>query len=232
MIELYVLRAFASTDKPGSGGVCGVIFDPTTRLSEVDRQQIASNRRLPEIVYVDDLENAAVQVFTPSRQRAYAGYPLIAAAWLLCRQGYRVHAMCPPAGSVPARVDAHGAFLSLPLAWVHPYEFQEVKDPAALCGEIMHGRTTRSDISNHDRVVLWAWSDPTARKVVMKSTIPDHPYGQGISASIALALGAAVGTPLLVEQGDFSICTVVSGNDGVLEVGGYVTLDGLERLDN
>jgi len=231
MIELYVLRVF-TTDKPGSGGACGVIFDPTTRLSEADRQQIASNRRLPEIVYIDDLEDASAQVFTPSRQRAYAGYPLIAAAWLLCHQGYLVHAMCPPAGSVPVRVDAHSAFLSLPLAWVRPYEFQEMKDPAALRVETMHGVTTRSDLSNHDRVVLWAWSDHIGRRVVTKSTIPDHPHGQGISASIALALGAAVGTPLLVEQGNSSICAVASGNDGVLEVGGHVTLDGLERLND
>lgn len=231
MIELYILRVFV-TGKPGSGGMCGVIFDPTARLSEVDRQQIASNRRLPEIVYIDDLESASVRVFMPSRQRAYAGYPLIAAAWLLRRQGYLVHVIRPPAGSVPARVDAHGAFLSLPLAWIHPYEFQEVKDPAALHEEIMYGVATSSDVSNHDRVVLWAWSDPIARRVVTKSTIPEHPHGQGISASIALALGAAIGTPLLVEQGNSSICSVVSGNDGALEVGGQVALDGLERLDD
>src|SRR2546421_879974 len=218
MIELYVLRVFASADNPQSGGMCGVVFDLMTKLSEVDRQQIASNRRLPEIVYIDTVENASVQVFTPSRQRAYAGYPLIAAAWLLHHQGYPVHTMSPLAGKVPARADTYGAFLALPLAWVHSYQFQEVKDPVALHQEITDDGTARSDGANHDQVVLWAWNDPVGRRIVTKSTIPHHPHGQGISASIALALGATVGTPLLVEQGNSSICSVVSGADGVLEV--------------
>jgi len=150
-------------------------------------------------VFIDNHHLGIVRVYTPSRERSHAGYPLLGAAWLLHQQGWSLSVLHCPWGPVQVRCMDNGAHMTIPHSWFVSIALEEVRDVVAL--RAMNPRT--------DRVVLW--SHDGHGRVVVRCTIPDHPPGEGVSASVAAAVAAAVGTPLEVELGCQSQAQVLSG---------------------
>lgn len=220
--KFFVLRVLGSQDIRGSGGLVGVApgsLCPTTE----ERQRFAAVQQLPEIVFVDDPELGHVQVFTPSRQRRYAGYPLIGAAWLLHKCGYRVECVVPPAGRMDVEFFAEKIFLWLSEDWLGEFETREFTD----ISEAIY-----AGVSSSDAVVNWVGIENPRESVFASFTIPDHPAGQGISASVAAALGSLLGTPLTVCQGNSSVMEVLARGARGLLVGGNVVVERSVHLDS
>jgi hypothetical protein len=216
---MHVVRVFAAAGEPGSGGLAGVVLDGRA-VPPAGRQAIAARRGLPEIVFVDDRSRGVVRVHTPSRERPYAGYPLLGAAWILHQHGWPVEALACAAGSVPVHCTEDAAFMTLPNGWRPPAVLQQVRDSATL----------RAMPPRSDRVILWSWDGAHERRVVARCTIPDHPAGEGISASVAAGVAAALGTPLEVELGRRSRALVPFGDDAAHVVGGCVRLERIEPV--
>ena len=219
MTELHVVRVLASDHVPGSGGLVGIVL-AGEEIDPADRQAIAARRGLPEIVFVDDRNRGAVRVHTPTRERPYAGYPFLGAAWLLHQHGWPVDALACHAVSVSIRCTEADAYMTIPTSWCSAVTLQEVDTVAEL----------RAIQPQPDSVVRWSWDHRRERCVVTQCTIPDHPPGEGISASVAAAVGAAVGPPVEVELGGGSVAHVLSGNKAGHLVGGSVSLEHVEPI--
>jgi PhzF family phenazine biosynthesis protein len=66
MTEVHVVRVF--TDEQGRhGNPLGVVLD-TPGLDDNRRQAIATELNFSETVFVDDLEQAQLRIFTPARE--------------------------------------------------------------------------------------------------------------------------------------------------------------------
>jgi predicted PhzF superfamily epimerase YddE/YHI9 len=218
---LHVLRTFVDRNVSGSGAISGVVLD-AGGISEQRRQRIASERRLPEIVFVDDLEHGIVQIFTASRQRPYAGYPLIATAWLLAQMNSPVNVISPPAGSTYVRYRGNGDIsLMIPEGWLHRYTFEQYQSVKGL----------RQIDPPSDNIIRWAWQKEKHAGIFARFTIPDHAPGSGVSAAISAALGFEVTIPLVIRQGNHAVCEVLRYEDfdGVW-VSGAVVLEYVTRL--
>lgn len=219
--SLYVLRTFVDWNIFGSGAVSGVVLDAGF-ISQRQRQRIASERGLPEIVFVDDLERGIVQIFTASRQRQYAGYPLIATAWLLSQVRGPINVITPPAGSTQVRYRGNGDIsLRIPDDWMRRHTFEQYSSVKEL----------RQIGPPSDSIIRWAWHEEQDARIFARFTIPDHAPGCGVSAAVSAALSIEVTIPLSITQGNCAVCEVLRYEDvaGVW-VSGAVVLEHVTDL--
>ena len=215
MPELHILRVFTAPD--GSGGNPLGVFLDGAAVPLGKRQAVAAEIGLSETVFVDDPPTGQVQIFTPAVEVPFAGHPLVGTAWLLASAREPVHVLRPPAGEVPARLEADRALVAGRPEWAPPFRWFELGSPAEVeeLAEAPEG---------HDLAGAYAWeSESTVRARVF-------PVRLGIqedeaTGAAAVVLGALLRRDLEIRQGKGSVIAVHPRPDGLVEIGGRVRLD-------
>lgn len=216
MPTLHVLRVF--TDESGEwGNPLGVFL--FGGVPEERRQSVAAELGFSETVYVDDLAEGRVQIFTPATELALAGHPLVGTSWLLARNGTPVDVLRPPAGDVDTWAEGMLTWIRGRPEWAPDWSFVEVDDPRQVAA--MRPETAEEP----EHTVYWAWVDSDggivrARAFAQRMGIPEDEA----TGSAALLLAARVGRPIEIWQGNGSLLYARPGPDGTAEVGGRVAL--------
>ncbi len=218
MPDVHVLRVF-SGPAASHGNLLAVFLDGAG-VPIAERQRTAAAIGFSETVFVEDRERAVLRIFTPAVELAFAGHPLVGTAWLLAREGAPADELRPPAGSVPAGTRADDrAWIAGKPEWAPPFEWVQldsVDDVEAL----------NSAPRGHDLIGAYAWEDDeTVRARVFPARLgiaEDEATG-----AAAMRLGALLGRAVTVRQGRGSIIEVRPRDDGLVEVGGRVVLDGV-----
>lgn len=218
----HVLRVFTAAD--GSGGNELGVFLDGSEVAPERRQAVAAQLGYSETVFIDDAATGVLRIFTPTLELPLAGHPLVGSAWLLGRVRGRVDTLRPPAGEVPVWTEDG-------LTWIRanpedgpPFELVPFASPAEV---------DALDPADRDGgwEAAWAWEDEAAGRVrarvfVHEAGIPEDEA----TGSAALRLGAAVGRPIRIRQGAGSELLARPADDGRVEVGGRVALDGVRDL--
>ena len=214
MAQLTVLRVFCG--EGGSGGnPLGVYLDGR-EFGADERQAEAKRLGYSETVFVDDPAAGALQIFTPAVELPFAGHPLVGAAWLLAQNGHHLSALHPPAGGVPARVEGDRAFVAGRPEWQPDYEWMELESPEEV--EALTGPPP----SRADMAAAYAPIDEHAIRARV------FPVAIGIAedeatGGAAVLLGALLGRPMRIHQGEGSVIDVLPRGDGYVEIGGLVS---------
>lgn len=214
--QLSVLRVF--TAKDGSGGnPLGVFLEGET-VRPAQRQIVAADLGFSETVFVEDAGAGRVAIFTPTLELPFAGHPLVGTAWLLAHEGTPPDVLRPPAGEVPARVEPWRAYVAARPEWAPPFEWVELDSPEEV--EALEGPP-----GGHDLVGAYAWRDDCrarARVFALRlGIVEDEATG-----AAAIRLGALLGRSFTIDQGRGSVIEVSPRDDGLVEIGGGVVLDG------
>ncbi len=214
MAQLTVLRVFC--DEAGNGGnPLGVYLDGQAFAPD-ERQNEAKRLGFSETVFVDDPATGAVQIFTPAVELPFAGHPLVGTAWLLAQDGHRLSSLNPPAGEVPARVEGDRAFVAGRPEWQPDYEWMELGSPDEV--EALTGPPpNRADLA-----CVYAPVDDHAIRARVFPVALGIPEDEA-TGSAAVRLGALLGRPMRIHQGEGSVIDVVPRDDGYVEIGGLVT---------
>ncbi len=117
MRACYVLRVFTTGDEGGNH--LGVIAD-ATGLDAAGMQEIAADLAFSETVFFDwnQSEVPVVRIFTPARELAFAGHPLVGSAWVLTTMAPGDHdRLACGIGEVRFSLEADGrtAWLAVPV---------------------------------------------------------------------------------------------------------------------
>lgn len=215
MLDLHVLRVFTGED--GScGNRLGVFLDGDG-VPPAERQDAAAEIGFSETVFVDDAGSGAVRIFTPAVELPFAGHPVVGTAWLLAKARAPVHALRPPAGEVPVRVENGRAFAAGRPEWAPPFEWVELDSPEEV--EALTGPP-----GGHDLVAVFAWAGEAAvrARVFPRRLGIDEDEATGAAAVL---MGAMLDRPVTIHQGVGSVIEVRPFEDGLVEIGGRVTLD-------
>lgn len=225
MVQVAVLRVF--TDTGGSfGNHLGVVADGAS-VDPQDRLLIARKFGHSAVVYIDDLESGAFQIWTPGGELPFAGHPAVGTAWFIGREtGTPPSLLQPPSGPTPTWTDGPMTWVTGSLAGTPPWWHERlaaVADVEALDGP---------QRPEQDLTQLWAWEDEAAGTVRARvfagrlDIAEDEACG---SASMRLA--AALGRPLTVRHGAGSMIGVRPGRlPGTADVGGLVVADPDQQL--
>jgi predicted PhzF superfamily epimerase YddE/YHI9 len=212
MTEVHVLRVF--TDEQGRhGNPLGVLLD-TAGLEDAGRQAIATKLNFSETVFVDDVEEARLRIFTPAAEIALAGHPLVGTAWLLRQEGDDVASLRPPAGEVPVRFDGDTTYITGRPEWAPEFEIVELGTPEEV--EALDGPPGGGGL-----VGVWAWEDEGSGRVRVRVFAP----GLGVdedeaTGAHAVRLADTLGREVRIRQGEGSIILARPLADGGVEIGG------------
>jgi predicted PhzF superfamily epimerase YddE/YHI9 len=219
MPELHVLRVFVGDD--GRGGNPLGVFLEGHGLPEERLQAVAADLGFSETVFVADALGGAVRIFTPAAELPFAGHPLVGTSWLLREEATPADVLRPPAGEVPTWRDGDLTWIRGDPAWAPPFDREQLGSAA----EVDAHPGARED----QNLQVWAWEDEDAGLVRTRvfprllGIVEDEATG-----AAAVALGAELGRPLTIRQGEGSRIDVRPGEDALtVAIGGRV-----ERIDS
>jgi predicted PhzF superfamily epimerase YddE/YHI9 len=191
--ELHVLRVFCKGN--GHAGNLLGVFPGHPAVPAAARQAVASDLGFPETVFVDDLAEGRIAIFTPVVELPFAGHPLVGAAWLLKQRRTSLSVLRPAAGEVP--ITDHGE-----MTWVRAkpeyspaWERVELSDASEVLG--LDGPP-----GGLGHVQAWAWQDE--QRGILRSRVFASDYGiaeDPATGSAAVALCAELNRELEIIQG-------------------------------
>ena len=206
--QVDILRVFTGTNGTG-GNPLGVILDGPS-VPESERQDFAALLGFSETIFVDPGDRVAI--YTPTVELPFAGHPLVGAAWML----EDATALHPPAGTVEVRRDGDEVLVTGRPEWAPQYVQLQYDTPAEV-------DALRSAPPGHDLVTAWSWIDEP--NGIVRARV--FPVGIGIpedeaTGANAVIMGAALGRPLTILQGEGSRIRATPKADGGVEIGGLV----------
>jgi predicted PhzF superfamily epimerase YddE/YHI9 len=222
MVEVHVVNVFA--DAEGRyGNPLGVVMD-TAGLDDERRQAIASELNFSETVFVDDVAEARLRIFTPASEIPLAGHPLVGTSWLLAQvTGRPVETLRPlRAANVDTWIEDSVTWIRARIDDAPPWRFVQLGTPAEVEAlEVPPG-------PEYDLHEFWAWQDEAegslrARVFASRYDIAeDEATGSG-----ALRLLDVLPRALVITQGRGSMLYARPAKlEGRGEVGGRVVSAG------
>jgi predicted PhzF superfamily epimerase YddE/YHI9 len=225
MVEVQVVRVF--TDAKGNfGNPLGVVLD-TAGLSDHRRQAIATRLNFSETVFVEDVTQAQIRIFTPAAEIPLAGHPLVGTSWLLSQvSGRPIDTLRPlKAANVETWLEDGVTWIRARIADAPPWRFVQLATPAEVEAlPIPPGPA-------YDLHEFWAWIDePTGR---LRARVFAAQYGiseDEATGSGALRLLTLLPRELQITQGRGSVIYARPGISGRGEIGGRVVKDAARRV--
>jgi predicted PhzF superfamily epimerase YddE/YHI9 len=211
--RLHLLRVFCADD--GSGGNPLGVFLDGAEVPPEERQAVAADLGLSEVVFVDDAELGEIRIFTPAVELDFAGHPAVGTAWLLEGAG----ALRPPAGEVGVTRDEQAVYVAARPEWGPAFELTRLGSPADV--EALDGPP-----GGHDLIAAWAWIDEgagtiRARVFPVRIGIPEDEA----TGSAATKLCALLARAIDIRQGRGSRILARPAADGFVEIGGRCAVD-------
>jgi predicted PhzF superfamily epimerase YddE/YHI9 len=226
MADVHIVRVF--TDAHGLfGNNLGVVLDAADLDADAGRK-LASDLRFSEVVFVDDVENARLRIFTPAAELPLAGHPLVGTAWLLARlSGREVPTLRPQkAAEVPTWAEGGRTWIRGRIADAPDWGLVEVADEAAVeTLAVPPGPEYR-------RHQFWAWTDEPNGVMRARVFAADSGVDEDeATGSAAMRQVGALRRPLVIRQGWGSeILARPAQTEGWAEIGGRVAGDGMRTV--
>jgi predicted PhzF superfamily epimerase YddE/YHI9 len=209
-----LLNVFTAED--GSyGNPLGVFLEGGAATPD-ERQRVATDLGYSETVFVDDIATGELHIFTPASELPLAGHPLVGTAWLIAREHGTCDMLRPPAGEVPTWQEGEQRWIRARPEWAPEMELRQYESVAEV--EALDGAP--DDLGFVD---CWAWIDEEGGALRSRVFVPEEGIPEDeATGSAALRIGALLGRPLEIRQGEGSLLHARPGPDGTIEVGGRV----------
>lgn len=226
MTDVYVVRVF--TDGEGrNGNPLGVVLD-SDGLDDARMQAIAVELGFSETVFVQDVVQAQLRIFTPAQEIPLAGHPLVGTAWLLSRvTGAEVAVLRPlRAANVDTWQDDGVTWIRARIADAPVWRFVQLATP----GEVE--ALSVPPAPQYDMHEFWAWQDEALGHIRARVFASSHNIAEDeATGSGALRLLEVLRRPLVIIQGRGSVLHARPAADPTRgEVGGRVVSDEMRRI--
>jgi predicted PhzF superfamily epimerase YddE/YHI9 len=227
--DLHVLRVFIGPDGRG-GNPLGVVLDGSA-VPPADRQAEAARLGFSETVFVDDIDEttgvAAVRIFTPAAELAFAGHPTVGTSWLLARLGRAISSLRCPAGDVRTWGEDDGRrWVRARATWVHVFTIAQLETVAEV------DAAEPPPMGAPGRYV-WAWEDEAVGRLRSRYFATDLGIREDeATGAAAVRMGDTLGRDLVIRQGIGSEILVRPDPAArTVDVGGRVELVEVRALD-
>ena len=216
MASYHLLNVFTAED--GShGNPLGVFLDGAEIPDASDRQRIATDLGYSETVFVDDMADGTLRIFTPASELPLAGPPLVGSAWLIEHEQGWCDVLNPPAGEVATWSEDD-------MRWIRA-------DPAPSARVVLRQYETPGEVEalaaapdGLGFVACWAWIDESAGVLRSRVFVPEEDIHEDEATGLAaLRMGSQLGRDqFTIRQGQGSVLHVRRGPEDLIEVGGRV----------
>jgi predicted PhzF superfamily epimerase YddE/YHI9 len=226
MVEVHVVNVF--TDALGRhGNPLGVVLD-TAGLDDARRQAIAAELNFSETVFIDDVAEARLRIFTPARELPLAGHPLVGTSWLLTQvTGRTVETLRPlHAANVDTWLEDGVTWIRARIEDAPPWRFVQLETPEEVEALAVPPGP------EYDMDEFWAWQDEANGLLRARVFASSHNIAEDeATGSGALRLIELLPRPLVITQGRGSVLYArPAQQQGRGEVGGRVVNAGTRHV--
>jgi predicted PhzF superfamily epimerase YddE/YHI9 len=226
MAEVHIVRVF--TDAQGLfGNHLGVVLD-AAHLDAATGRKLAADLRFSEVVFVDDVDRAALRIFTPAAELPLAGHPLVGTAWLLSKLSGR-----PVPTLRPVKAAEVATWAEDGLTWIRG----RVADApdwglVQLADENAVDMLSMPPGPEYRRHQFWAWVDENRGLMRARVFAADSGIDEDeATGSAAMRQVAALRRPVVIRQGWGSeVWARPAQAAGWAEIGGRVVGDGMRSV--
>ena len=183
----------------------------------VERQRIATELGYSETVFVDDMKDGRLHIFTPVSELPLAGHPLVGSAWLIEHEQGWCDVLNPPACEVATWPEGDLRWIRAnpaPSSRIELRQYDSVEEVDALAAAP----------DGLGFVACWAWIDEAAGELRSRVFVPEEGIHEDEATGLAaFRMGAAFDRgAFVIRQGKGSVLHVRKGHDELIEVGGRV----------
>lgn len=75
-LDMKIVKVFVD-EKNNHGNPVGIIVDEEQKYSRAQRQKLAVNSGLSEIVFVNNVKQGSISIFSPTREIPFAGHAVL-----------------------------------------------------------------------------------------------------------------------------------------------------------
>jgi predicted PhzF superfamily epimerase YddE/YHI9 len=217
---MHIVRVFV--DKQGMhGNPVGIVVDEALDFSEASRQKMALESHLSEVVFINNLSQGVIHIYSPLREIPFAGHAAIGAAKFISGElGKPVSTLLGIDGPIKTWKDASLTWVSCPLAMLPPWQLIQHASVDAVNTISAH------KIKPDAHALHWTWIDEQNGLVRARTFAPawgiaeDEANGSG-----AMKLANNMQKPLKLIHGQGSIIYANPAGDNLVQVGGQVRLE-------
>jgi predicted PhzF superfamily epimerase YddE/YHI9 len=226
MPDVHIVRVF--TNAEGCfGNRLGVVLD-TAGLTDQRRQAIAMKLNFSETVFVENLAQAQIRIFTPATEIPLAGHPLVGTSWLLSKVLDRqIDALRPlKAANVETWSEDGVTWIRARIADAPPWQLVQLATPAEI------EALTVPPSPEYDLHEFWAWIDEAAGHIRARVFAAQYGIAEDeATGSGALRLLELLPREIVISQGLGSVIHARPSTSGRGDIGGRVVKDEVRRLE-
>ncbi|MCV7078795.1 PhzF family phenazine biosynthesis protein [Mycobacterium szulgai] len=226
-IDVTVLRVFTDS-RGGFGNPLGVV--DASKVHPRERQRLATELGYSETVFVDlpaaGSTTAHATIHTPRTDLAFAGHPVVGAAWWLRRNDTPIHTLQVPAGIVQVSYSGDVTTISARADWAPEFAIHDIESAEALA------TADPADYSDDVAHYLWTWTDRPSGSVRCRMFASNLGVTEDeATGSAAMRLTDYLSRDLTITQGKGSIIETTWSPEGWVGVAGRVVNDGVRQVD-
>lgn len=214
---MQTLKVFTN-DEGEFGNPVGVVVDIEQKINSSDRQMIATDSGYSEIVFVDNVKDGHVSIYTPVHQIPFAGHALVGIAYFLKQKyDFKLTRLISMNSEISIWTTEKTAWVSGSLSILPKWNFEQLDSYDDV------ERTTLDQTTNKAHTFLWAWLDESkglirARTFANDWGIPeDEANGSG-----SMRLASNLNKEITIIHGKGSVIHARPSINGTAEVGGLV----------
>lgn len=220
--EVNVVRVFVDNNR-NFGSLISIVLDEDGQISPDKRQELTKHLGFSETVFINNLKNADVSIYSLQGEIPFAGTPLVGTAWFIEKTlGKQIDKVISRSKPIKIVHDedllwvAAGDTSTLP-----DWNLEQLKSPKEV------EKIDASSRPANDHSYVWAWIDQSSKnaRVRARTFAPgwDIPEEEA-NGSGSMLLSATTGRSLIIHHGKGSIIRAKSGSTGIA-VGGLVKQD-------
>lgn len=169
------------------GSPLGIVMDEEKKLSQTERQRIATELNYSETVFIDDGALGKIQVFSPIRECPFSMYAAVGSSWFIRNKlGHNIDALQSLNQSIQTFVVGDITWVSSTVSILPKWNLIEYQTAQEITSLGVH------DFAHKEHVLVWAWIDKLkgiirARTFANDWGIPeDEANGSGTMRLVAL----------------------------------------------
>lgn len=216
---MRVLKVFVN-EKGEFGNPVGVTVDTELKINKDERQKIATESGFSEIVFVNNVENREISIYTPKHEIPFAGHAVVGTAYFLSQEYSQTITQLESIGGViETWKENELTWVKGSLSILPNWNYEQLEN-AELVENLILNETL-----NKKHTLVWAWMDEVkglirARTFANDWGIPeDEANGSG-----SMRLADTLKREITIIHGQGSVIHARPSKGNCAEVGGLVSL--------
>ena len=213
------LKVFVD-EKGRFGNPVGVVEDIYGVIESGKRQAMAKDSGLSEIVFIDNVENQIISIYSPTRQIPFAGHAAVGTAYYLrSKLNNPIKQLVSMGEVIKVWEESNQTWVKTATEKLPKWNMLHIETV-----EELEAIDNRQAIQNH--AFLWTWMDENKGLVRARTLAPDWGITEDeANGSGSMLLSVKLGKELIIHHGKGSVIYARPNKTGIGEVGGRVVYE-------